>query len=72
MMSRYQLKYSSTPGTPGAAMPMQSIDVPDITTALLVADINLVRGRAEIWEGEKRLANIARGSYGPLPLWQVE
>jgi hypothetical protein len=50
----------------------ESIDVPDIKTALLVADINVASGRAEIWEGDRLIASIARQSNGPLPFWHVE
>lgn len=68
-MQRLELRYSAT----GSERPFaQTLDVPDIITALAVADIVATRGTAEIWRGDKRLAGLSRGSSGPRPLWQVD
>jgi hypothetical protein len=67
-MHRYQLRFAAGPDeTPGTL----SLDVPDITTALVVADINAAGGSAEIWDGDHKLAALSRQSDGPRPLWQV-
>jgi len=68
-MRRLELRYSASNGEYPTT---QSLDVPDIITALAVADIVAILGTAEIWEGTKRLAGLSRRSSGPRPLWQVD
>ena len=48
-----------------------SLEAPDICSALTIADINVVEGNAEIWDGDRRLARLAKhgGSYATF--WQV-
>ena len=68
-MQRFELRYADGNG---AHSTTQSLDVPDIVTALAVADIVATRGTAEIWDGNRRLAGLSRRSTGPRPLWQVD
>lgn len=68
-MQRYELRFATGSGP---ALATQSLDVPDIVTALVVADIVATLGNAELWQGEKRLAGLSRRSTGPRPLWQVD
>jgi len=68
-MRRLELRYSASNG----GLPTtQTLDVPDIITALAVADIVAIFGTAEIWEGTKRLAGLSRRSAGPRPLWELD
>ncbi len=67
-MHPYRLEYASL--DPAAEQP-QCFEVPSISTALLVAEMNANGRTAEVWEGSKRLARLerqdgARGSY-----WRV-
>jgi hypothetical protein len=68
-MQRFELRYVAGNGSLTAT---ESLDVPDIVTALVVADIVATQGTAEIWSGEKRLAGLSRKSDGPRPLWQID
>ena len=45
--------------------------VPNIATALIVADINLDRGLAELAVGERVLARLERQGRDHAPFWQV-
>lgn len=49
----------------------QFLDVPDITTALVVAQINLDCGTAEIRDGERVLARLEKQGRDPAPFWRV-
>jgi hypothetical protein len=44
---------------------------PSKELALVVAEINLSRGIAEIWEGGKRLARMEKQSSGGAPFWKL-
>lgn len=65
-MQRLTLNFSSQSGTAGP-----HLDVPDITTALVVAQINLDHGSAEIRDGERVLATIERRGGALSPYWRV-
>ncbi|MFB0613442.1 hypothetical protein [Aurantiacibacter poecillastricola] len=64
-MQRYQVSFDH-----GNAEE-HSLDVPDLVTALVVADINLTSGTAQILEGEKVLARIEKRGNGSSPYWHV-
>lgn len=49
----------------------QHLDVPDIITALVVAQINMDRGTAEIRDGERVLATIEKQGGELAPFWRV-
>ena len=66
-MQRLQLDYHAS--ADGAR---HSFDVPDIATALVVADINLSHGVAQIRDGDRLVATLEkRGRLGGAPYWQV-
>lgn len=47
------------------------IEALDISTALMVADINLGHGDAEIWDGDNRLARLSKMAGAHAPYWRV-
>ncbi len=65
-MQRLRLDLASGPGDSG-----HSLDVPDIVTALVVADINLERGVARIHDGDRLVATLEKQGRGAAPFWQV-
>lgn len=66
-MQRYKLQIDRD----GAAETL-SLDVPNLVTALIVADINIARGTAQILEGEKLVARIEKRGEAQSPFWVVE
>lgn len=66
-MQRYQLQIDR-----GEAGEVLNLDVPNLATALIVADINIARGTAQILEGEKVVARIEKHGAGKAPYWVVE
>lgn len=48
-----------------------ALEALDIATALTVADINLGSGGAEIWEGDHRLARLAKLGGKHATFWRV-
>ncbi|RIV87956.1 hypothetical protein [Aurantiacibacter zhengii] len=65
-MQRYQLDFrTDASGAP------QSFDVPDIATALVVADINLADGQASLRDGEKLVARLEKRHVGGSSYWHV-
>ncbi|QZH74164.1 MAG: hypothetical protein JY451_10485 [Erythrobacter sp.] len=65
-MQRYTLTFG-----PAGEAARHSLDVPDLPTALVVADINLDQGRAEIREGERLLATLEKQGRNAAPYWRV-
>lgn len=55
MVQRLQLDFQ-----PNGRGQRQTFDVPDIATALVVADINLQDGRAQIRQGERLVATLEK------------
>jgi hypothetical protein len=55
----------------GASPQRQSISVPDVQTALIVAQINHPEGEVELWDGEVQLARLQRQQGDLSPLWRV-
>lgn len=47
------------------------MSVPNITTALVVAQINLDHGLVQIRDGERVLATMEKQGRGIAPFWQV-
>ncbi|QPC99271.1 MULTISPECIES: hypothetical protein [Qipengyuania] len=47
------------------------LEVLDEATALLVADINVVHGNAELWDGDRRIARLTKhgGTHGTF--WEI-
>lgn len=48
-----------------------SVPVPDVQTALIVAQMNSPDGEVELWEGERQLARLHRQQGDLSPLWMV-
>lgn len=68
-MSDYRVEFSHGGTLSGDR---QSLPVPDLGTALIVADINLQRGLAELRDGERLVATIEkRGPVGKT-YWAVK
>jgi len=67
-MQRYQLRYPAARGTLPA---MQSLDVPDIATALVVADIVANGGTLEIRDGEALVARVEKQASSGAAFWRV-
>ncbi len=65
-MQRFTLTFG-----PAGATARQSLDVPDLPTALIVADINLEQGQVEIFDGECLLATLEKQGHGAAPYWRV-
>lgn len=65
-MSEYRIEYLSNGKQPGLRI---SLPVPDITTALVVADINRPDGAVELWNGDQQLARLQRDSDSAF--WKV-
>lgn len=65
-MQRLRLKFASetSDGT-------LSFDVPDISTALIVAEINQANGHAEIHDGSRLVATLERRSGPAAPYWRI-
>ena len=68
-MQRYRLEFSADGGLAG---PRQSLDVPDIVTALAVADINLQHGVAELHDSNHRIARLEKRGRDGKTYWQVD
>ncbi len=47
------------------------LDVPDVNTALVVAEINLQGGSAELREGDRLIATLEKGGHTRTPFWRV-
>lgn len=66
-MQRYQLQIDRD----GAAETV-NLDVPNLVTALIVADINISSGAAQILDGERVVARIEKRGEGDSPYWVVD
>ena len=49
-----------------------TFDVPDLRTALVVTDIMMADGVAEVWQKDRRLASVRRANRERMPFWQVD
>lgn len=49
----------------------QTFDVPDITTALVVTEINLAHGSAQIRDGDRLVATLEQRGPAGSRYWQV-
>ena len=47
-------------------------DVPDMPTALIVTEINMTDGTAEIFENTRRLARLRKAHSQKMGMWEVE
>ncbi len=47
------------------------LDAPSLRTALIVADINIGGGTAEIWLEQRRLARMRKAAKGEQTLWKL-
>ena len=67
-MGRYRLEFIDEQGNTGAR---QSFPVPDIITALAVADINMLHGIAEVIDGDKVVATLEKRGRNTGTFWHV-
>ena len=67
-MDRYSLQIS--PSSSAGAAPL-TFDVPDLRTALIVTDINMPAGVAEVWRDDRRIASVRRAGGKDALFWQV-
>ncbi|OYX63356.1 MAG: hypothetical protein B7Y88_12930 [Sphingomonadales bacterium 32-64-17] len=68
-MDRYSLHISPASAAGGSPM---IFDVPDLRTALIVTDIVMDSGVAEVWQKDRRLASVRRANRERMPFWQVD
>lgn len=47
------------------------LDSDSVESALLVSDINLVRGTAELFADGKRIARLTKRGLGHAPFWEL-
>ncbi len=67
-MNRFRIEiHSNRPGD-GHALTMLA---PDIPTALIIAEINMAGGSAELWDGDRHLACIQRQPGTQSAFWRV-
>ena len=67
-MQRFKLRY---PTNRNKLPVMQSLDVPDIVTALVVAEIVGTGGTLEIRDGEDVLAKVVKQGSDGAAFWRV-
>ena len=65
-MSDYRIEYLSDGQHPDERL---SLHVPDLTTALVVAEINRPDGDVELWDGDRQLARLQRDADSTF--WKV-
>ncbi len=65
-MQRLRLDY-----TPETATGSHTLEVPDMVTALVVADINMQRGVARIHDGDRLVATLEKQGRSSAPYWRV-
>ena len=51
----------------GAARPPLSLDAPSLPVALVIAEINMGGGTAEIWQQDRRLARLRKRPASQQP-----
>lgn len=67
-MSRLRVAIQGSPDTRDETIAFEALDM---ATALTIADINLSDGSAEIWQGEHRLARLAKLGEARTTYWRV-
>ncbi|MEL1249400.1 hypothetical protein [Aurantiacibacter gilvus] len=65
-MSRLQVNFTNA----GSQVP-QSLEAPDMVTALVVAEINMGEAPAEIRDGDRLLARLEKRGRTHAPFWYV-
>ncbi len=68
-MHRIQLSIDN--GTDAGEEPLR-MEACDAAAALLVADINVQSGSAELWDGNRRLARLIKHSGPHATFWEIE
>ena len=67
-MNRLRVAFHGSPDHESETFALEALD---IATALTVVEINLSDGDAEIWEGEHRLARLAKLGEAGTTYWRV-
>jgi hypothetical protein len=67
-MADYRIEFLTQGPQPAERL---SLSVPDIVTALVVADINRPTGDVELWEGDHQIARLHREKRGSAGFWQI-
>ena len=57
--------------TPARGAEPHRMEVPDVGTALVVAEINLTGGSAELLDGDRVIATFEKGGRNSAPFWRV-
>ena len=71
-MSRVQIVIRSFDETDGKeSVADTELDSDSIESALLVSDINLRRGTAELFADGKRIARLTKRGSGQAPFWEL-
>lgn len=67
-MQRYQVRIEPRTGEPRNVF---ELDSPNLRTALVVAEINLGGGTAEIWHRDRRLARMRNERASGQVFWEL-
>lgn len=54
-----------------AQAPPLSLEAPSLPVALIIAEINMGSGTAEIWQEDRRLARLRKRSASQQPYWEL-
>lgn len=65
-MSRLQVSFTNA-----GSLERQSLDAPDMMTALVIAEINMGRLPTQIRDGDRLLARLEKRGHGHAPFWCV-
>jgi len=66
-VNRYRIEFHSN----GTGKQPTCLMAPDIQTALVVAEINMAGGSAELWDGDRHLAWLQRQPGTQSAYWRV-
>lgn len=67
-MNRYTIRLPAAGPEEKGAGPLRC---PTIGLAMVVTEINLTSGAAEIWDGSKRIARLEKQPATGAPFWKV-
>ena len=69
-MNRYTVKMPWRQGRVGDGTTLD-LHSPSLRLAMIVADINMTKGTAEIWDGPKRIARVEKQAASGANFWKV-
>lgn len=69
-MNRYTIRMFSRPSQSGNETALE-LHSPSLQLAMIVADINMDKGAAEIWQGSRCIARVEKQPSSGAPYWKV-